>query len=132
MRALAIVAFCFAPACPLLDNTHRRLSINYMEDAKLTVIATASRPETQAWCADMGAHHVIDHRQPLADELRRIGHAQVNLVASLTATEQHYAALVEALCAQAVIAGEARKADEHAATCDLTCSYRVLLHLRQA
>ncbi len=24
MRALAIVAFCFAPACPLLDNTHRR------------------------------------------------------------------------------------------------------------
>ena len=42
MRALAIVAFCFAPACPLLDNTHRRLSINYMEDAKLTASDAAA------------------------------------------------------------------------------------------
>jgi NADPH:quinone reductase-like Zn-dependent oxidoreductase len=25
----------------------------------LTVIATASRPETQAWSLEMGAHHVI-------------------------------------------------------------------------
>ena len=39
-----------------------------------------------------------------ADELRRIGHAQVNLVASLTATEQHYAALVEALVPQGKLA----------------------------
>ncbi|MDF2973875.1 MAG: Zn-dependent oxidoreductase, partial [Microvirga sp.] len=27
----------------------------------LTVIATASRPETQAWAKELGAHHVIDH-----------------------------------------------------------------------
>src|SRR5262245_7739975 len=26
----------------------------------LTVIATASRPETQAWVRDLGAHHVVD------------------------------------------------------------------------
>jgi NADPH2:quinone reductase len=32
----------------------------------LTVIATASRPETIAWVKEMGAHHVIDHRQPMA------------------------------------------------------------------
>jgi NADPH2:quinone reductase len=31
----------------------------------LTVIATASRAETIAWCRDLGAHHVIDHREPL-------------------------------------------------------------------
>ncbi|MCP4262124.1 MAG: zinc-binding alcohol dehydrogenase family protein [Planctomycetes bacterium] len=32
----------------------------------LTIIATASRPETQDWVRECGAHHVIDHRQPLA------------------------------------------------------------------
>ena len=92
---------------------------------KLTVIATASRPETQAWCADMGAHHVIDHRQPLADELRRIGHAQVNLVASLTATEQHYAVLVEALVPQ----GKLALIDDPATPLDITALKRKSLSL---
>ena len=55
----------------------------------LTVIATASRPETVAWAADMGAHHVIDHRKPLDEELARIGIPEVDYVASLTASE-HY------------------------------------------
>src|ERR1700733_14030581 len=32
----------------------------------LTVVATASRPETVQWVSLMGAHHVIDHTQPLA------------------------------------------------------------------
>ena len=32
----------------------------------LTVIATASRPETQKWVRECGAHHVVNHRQPLA------------------------------------------------------------------
>jgi zinc-binding alcohol dehydrogenase family protein len=35
----------------------------------LTVIATASRPETVAWCRDMGAHHVIDHSKPMAPQV---------------------------------------------------------------
>lgn len=39
----------------------------------LTVIATASRPETQAWCTELGAHHVIDHSQPLADQVNALG-----------------------------------------------------------
>ena len=56
----------------------------------LTVIATASRPETRAWCEKLGAHHVIDHSKPLADQLRAIGHAEVALIASLTGTDQHY------------------------------------------
>lgn len=39
----------------------------------LTVIATASRPETVAWCKEMGAHHVIDHSQPLAKQVAALG-----------------------------------------------------------
>jgi zinc-binding alcohol dehydrogenase family protein len=38
-----------------------------------TIIATASRPETQKWCADLGAHHVIDHSADLEDQLKAIG-----------------------------------------------------------
>jgi zinc-binding alcohol dehydrogenase family protein len=38
-----------------------------------TIIATASRPETQKWCADLGAHHVIDHSIDLEDQLKAIG-----------------------------------------------------------
>ena len=40
--------------------------------AGFTVIATASRAETIAWCKSMGAHHVIDHRQPLAPQLQAL------------------------------------------------------------
>jgi len=67
---------------------------------RLTVIGTASRPETQAWVRELGAHQVIDHRQPLAAELKRIGIPQVSHVASLTHTERHYAQIVEALAPQ--------------------------------
>ncbi len=70
----------------------------------LTVIGTASRPETQAWVRELGAHHVIDHRQPLSEELKRIGIDQVTHVASLTQTDQHFAQLVEALAPQGRLA----------------------------
>lgn len=66
----------------------------------LTVIGTVSRPETRAWVTDLGAHHVVDHRQPLSDELKRIGIPQVTHVASLTHSDAHWAELVAALAPQ--------------------------------
>ncbi len=39
----------------------------------LTVIATASRPETRDWCRELGAHHVVDHRRPLAAQVAALG-----------------------------------------------------------
>ena len=61
----------------------------------LTVIATASRPETGAWCTQLGAHHVIDHTKSLQSELQRIGVPQVSYVAGLTATDRHFPAIVD-------------------------------------
>lgn len=55
----------------------------------LTVIATASRPETSAWVQEMGAHHVINHSEPLDQELARIGIPEVAYVASLTASDRY-------------------------------------------
>jgi zinc-binding alcohol dehydrogenase family protein len=54
----------------------------------LTVIATASRPETIAWVRKMGAHHVVDHHKPLDEELKRIGIPEVDHVAGLTGTDR--------------------------------------------
>ena len=67
---------------------------------KATVIGTASRPESQKWATELGAHYVIDHSKPLTEELTRIGIKQVTHVASLTNTEQHYGQLIEALIPQ--------------------------------
>lgn len=70
----------------------------------LTVIGTASRPETQDWVRQLGAHHVIDHTQPLAAELKRIGIAQVDYIASLTHTDDHFEQIVEAIAPQGKLA----------------------------
>jgi len=70
----------------------------------LTVIATASRPETSAWCKELGAHHVVDHGKPLPEELKRIGVRRVGLIASLTATERHFPGFFEMLEPQGKLA----------------------------
>lgn len=66
----------------------------------LTVIGTAARPESQAWVTALGAHHVIDHTRPLAQELRRIGYPAVDHIVSLTQTDAHLAQIVEAIAPQ--------------------------------
>ncbi|HVJ54252.1 MAG TPA: zinc-binding alcohol dehydrogenase family protein [Aliidongia sp.] len=70
----------------------------------LTVIATASRPETIAWCGEMGAHHVVDHRRPLNEGLAEAGFKQVRYIAGLTATERHLPAIAEAIAPQGQLA----------------------------
>lgn len=64
---------------------------------RLTVIGTASRQETADWVRQLGAHHVIDHSQPLLAQLQALGIEEVSYVASLTHTEQHFAQLIEVL-----------------------------------
>ena len=71
---------------------------------QLRVIATASRPETREWCLALGAHAVIDHSKPLAAELKAAGIGEVDMVASLTQTEQHYAQIIESLKPQGQLA----------------------------
>ncbi len=70
---------------------------------QLEVIATASRPETRAWCLELGAHAVIDHSQPLAQALKDGGHGEVDYVAALTQTGQHYAQIIESLKPQGAL-----------------------------
>ena len=69
----------------------------------LTVIATASRSETQEWCLELGADHVIDHRQPLAAQVKAIVPGGVNHVLALTKVEDHFDEIIEAMAPQGKI-----------------------------
>ena len=60
----------------------------------LRVIATASRPETKAWVEKMGADHTINHRESLVDQLKEL-RIVPKYVAALTATDQHFPAILE-------------------------------------
>jgi NADPH2:quinone reductase len=69
----------------------------------LTVIATASRPETRDWVVRMGANHVVDHRNNMAEQIAALGLAP-RFVASLTATDQHWPAILELIAPRGTVA----------------------------
>jgi len=71
---------------------------------ELTVIATASRDETRGWVEDLGAHHVIDHRKPLAKQVEALGLGAPGFVFSTTHTDEHIAEIGELLAPQGRLA----------------------------
>ena len=60
----------------------------------LTVIATASREDTRAWVKKMGADRVVNHRNPLDEEMKALEIAP-RYVAALTHTDKHFASIRE-------------------------------------
>lgn len=62
----------------------------------LTVIATASRPETQRWCEQMGADYVINH-YALSEELARIGHPQVDYILDFVDLQAYWEVAAEVI-----------------------------------
>lgn len=76
------------------------IAIQLARRAGFIVIATASRPETVAWCERMGAQHVIDHRQPLAPQLAAIGIAEIDAAVNFADTDRYWEALGELLAPQ--------------------------------
>ncbi len=61
---------------------------------QLTVIATASRPDTIDWVTKMGADHVINHRESLVEQIAALK-IQPKYVASLNGTEGHFPAIIQ-------------------------------------
>lgn len=64
---------------------------------KLTVIGTASRPDSKKWILDNGAHHVIDHTKNMLEQLQALNITGIDYAVSLTHTDDHASQLVEAL-----------------------------------
>jgi len=66
----------------------------------LTVVATASRAQSQKWCLDLGADAVVDHSKSMKEQIETLKVPPVALVASLTNTDQHYKAIAELMAPQ--------------------------------
>ena len=66
----------------------------------LTVIATASRAETEGWVRDLGAHHVIDHSRPMAPQIAALEIGAPAFVFSTTHTDRHLADIAELIAPQ--------------------------------
>jgi len=66
----------------------------------VTVIATASRPETQEWVRSLGAHHVIDHSKPLAEQVAALGIGAPAFVFATTETHRHLKEIIELIAPQ--------------------------------
>jgi zinc-binding alcohol dehydrogenase family protein len=67
---------------------------------RLTVIATASRPETRDWCKKLGAHHVVDHSKPMGEQLQGIGHRFVDYIFGVTESGQHFDTICDVIAPQ--------------------------------
>jgi len=66
----------------------------------VTVIATASRPETQAWVKELGAHHVVDHTKSLAKQIEALGIGAPAFVFSTNETHTQIAEIIELIAPQ--------------------------------
>ncbi len=63
----------------------------------LTVVGTASRPESADFARRMGAQHIVDHHEPLAGQLAEVAPDGVDLVFSTVGTDRNLPAYAEAL-----------------------------------
>jgi zinc-binding alcohol dehydrogenase family protein len=70
----------------------------------LTVIGSASRPESEQWVRKAGAHHTVDHSRKLSEEVRGLGIQNVEFVIGLTHTDQHFDEIVEIIAPQGAFA----------------------------
>lgn len=57
------------------------IGIQLAKQAGLKVIATASRPETSAWVQELGADHVVNHREDMVAQIRALGLQHVDHIA---------------------------------------------------
>ncbi len=66
------------------------IGIQLAKIAGLTVIATASRPESIAWVNQLGADHVINHREELQPQIEALGLKYVDYIALFNDTDGHW------------------------------------------
>lgn len=71
------------------------IGIQLAKIAGLTVIATASRPESSAWVTKLGADHVINHREPLRPQVEALGMKYVDHIALFNDTDGHWDAAAD-------------------------------------
>jgi zinc-binding alcohol dehydrogenase family protein len=74
------------------------------QKTQLKLIGTASRLESTEWIKSLGAELVLDHKKPMAAQLKTLGQHEVDYVISLTHTDQHFNDILELIKPQGKLA----------------------------
>ncbi|HZV38356.1 MAG TPA: zinc-binding alcohol dehydrogenase family protein [Pseudoxanthomonas sp.] len=99
------------------------IAIQLAKLAGFSVVATASRAETIAWCRSLGSDHVISHRESLSLQLQELGIAAVDAALNLADTDHYWTELGELLAPQGHVGlivepkGELRIGDPYKMKC---------------
>ncbi len=78
------------------------IGVQLAKAAGLVVIATASRPETENWVRELGADHVVNHREPMTPQVRALGFEYVDHIAIFN-DMRHWETAVELIRPQGAI-----------------------------
>lgn len=76
------------------------MAIQLARKAGLTVLATASRPESEAWVRGLGADHVIDHSRPLDAQVLQLGFETVDYIFSSHTSARAWAEIARIMTPQ--------------------------------
>ncbi|MCT1905489.1 zinc-binding alcohol dehydrogenase family protein [Oceanobacillus sojae] len=79
------------------------IAVQLAKIAGLTVIGTASRPETAEWTKEKGADFIINHYEDFVLQLENLGINNVNYILCLHSTEKHWENMAESIAAQGKI-----------------------------
>jgi len=70
------------------------IAIQLAKRAGLTIVATASRPESSKWVIGLGADYVVNHRKPMVEQVRALDIEHVDHIAIFN-DMRHWQAAVE-------------------------------------
>lgn len=79
------------------------IAIQLAKKVGLTVIGTASRPESIAWAKELGADHTLNHYEEFVPQLQQLGFESVDYILCLNATEKHWENMAQAIAPQGKI-----------------------------
>jgi zinc-binding alcohol dehydrogenase family protein len=89
------------------------IAIQLAKLAGLNVITTASRPETIEWVKKLGADSVINHRNPLDEELAAQGVTTVDYVFCTSETDQYFDVMAKLIAPQGRIVTITEAKEDH-------------------
>lgn len=81
--------------------------------AKLNVIATASRPESQQWCESLGADQIIDHHQDILEQFQQLNLIAPDYILCLNNTDTYFKTMVELIAPQGMICSIVETTQNH-------------------
>jgi zinc-binding alcohol dehydrogenase family protein len=81
--------------------------------AKLNVVATASQEKSQAWCKQLGADHIINHRYDLVSQYQQLAIEKPDYILCLSHTDDYFDAMSQLIAPEGMICSIVETKKEH-------------------